>query len=173
MMSEQKDRYIVTIDDREFDINLTRRDGGFIVENNNSTYKVSVDQLSDKKFLFKIDDSSSEVDIARNGSLLEIFLEGKEMNVRVEPFNLAELRKRAGAAIYGQGDKIIKAPMPGLVLASEVKMGERIVKGKTLIIIEAMKMENTIKAPHDAVIKEVFVTAGQAVDKGEKLVELE
>ena len=172
-MTEQKDRYIVTVDDEEFDIYLVRRGGGFIVENNNSTYKVSVDRLSDKKFLLKIDESSSEVDISRNGSVLDIFLEGKEMSVRVEPYNLAELRKRAGAAVYGQGDKIIKAPMPGLVLASEVKPGERIAKGKTLIIIEAMKMENTIKAPYDAVIKEVFVTAGQAVDKDEKLVELE
>jgi len=124
-------------------------------------------------FRIGINHGSSEVDITKNGNLLQLFLEGKEMNVHVEPYNLAELRKRAGAAIEGVEDRTIRAPMPGLVLGMEVKTGERVIKGKTLVIIEAMKMENMIKAPYDGIIKEVFVKAGQAVNKNEGLVELE
>lgn len=172
-MVVSKDRYIVTVGDREFDVELSRSDGDFLVEYNNSRYIVSVDELSDKKFLFKINDNSSEIDITRNGAGLQVFLEGKEMNVRVEPYSLAELRKKAGVAAGGAEDKIIKAPMPGLVLAPEVKPGDSVQKGKTLVIIEAMKMENMIKAPFDGTVKEIFVDAGQAVDKNEKLVELE
>ena len=63
--------------------------------------------------------------------------------------------------------------MPGLVLTSEVKPGEKVEKGKTLIIIEAMKMENMIRAPFPGTVKEIFVDAGQAVEKNDKLMELE
>ena len=172
-MGDLRNRYIVSVDDEEFDIELIRQGDGYLVEYGDSRYLVTVDQLSDKKFLFKINERASEVDITRNGGGLEIFLEGKEVNVRAEPYDLAELRKRAGSAVGGLEDKIIKAPMPGLVLSSAVAPGDKVARGQTLVIIEAMKMENMIKAPQEATIKDVFVEAGKAVDKNEKLVEFE
>jgi len=172
-MSEQKERFIVTVDDKEYDVYLSEKGDGYVVEYNGSSFNVIADQLNKGKFLFKINNSSSEVDISRNGGGLDVFLEGKEMNVRVEPYNLAELRKKAGGAVGATEDTIIRAPMPGLVLTANVKAGDEIQKGKTLVVIEAMKMENMIKAPADGKIKEVFVSPGEAVDKGEKLVELE
>lgn len=173
IVSAQKDRYIVIVDDREFDIELSRQDSFYLVEHNRSKYKVEVDRLSDRKFLFKINEGSIEVDITRNGTALQVFLDGKEMNVRVEPYSLAELRKKAGGAIRGPEEKTIKAPMPGLVLSADISPGDKIKKGKTLVIIEAMKMENMIKSPFDGTVKEILVSPGQAVDKNEKLVELE
>jgi biotin carboxyl carrier protein len=170
---ETKDRYIVTVEDKEYDIALSRTAGEYIVECNNVAYRVLMNPLGDGKFLFKINETSSEIDITRDGGDLGVFLDGKEMHVRVEPFSLARLRKKAGGTADGPGDKIIRAPMPGLVLRPAVKPGERVNRGKTLVIIEAMKMENIIKAPRDAVVKEVCVEAGQPVEKGEKLVELE
>jgi biotin carboxyl carrier protein len=91
----------------------------------------------------------------------------------VEPYSLAELRKKAGASGEGQGDKIVVAPMPGLVLQAEVKVGDEVKKGDPLVIIEAMKMENIIKATSPGKVKGVFVTMAQAVDKNEKLIEFE
>ena len=172
-MGDLRNRYIVSVDDDEYDIELTRQADGYLVEYGESRYLVKVDQLSDKKFLFKINERASEVDIIRNGNGLEIFLEGKEVIVRAEPYDLAELRKRAGAAVDGPEDKIIKAPMPGLVLSTAIAPGDTVAKGQTLVIIEAMKMENMIKAPYDATIKEIFADPGSAVDKNEKLVEFE
>ena len=101
-----------------------------------------------------------------------IFLEGKEMTAKVEPYYLAELRKKAGVGA-GDDSGIVIAPMPGLVLQTEVNPGDTVKKGQTLVIIEAMKMENMIKSPHDGKIKDVHVSAGQAVDKNDKLVEFE
>jgi biotin carboxyl carrier protein len=172
-MSEIKDRYIVTIGDREFDIELTPQDNDFLLKFNGSSYNVAVDQLASNKFLFKVNDGSSEVNISRNGSGLEVFIDGKVMNVRVEPYSLAELRKKAGMAADGPEDKIIKAPMPGMVLSISVKPGDKVTKGTTLLFIEAMKMENMIKAPYDGVVREIFIDVGQAVDKNDNLVELE
>ncbi len=172
-MADMEDRYIVTVDDIEYDIRLTHRGPDFVIEYDGTSHRVAVDKLTDKKFLLKIDNGSSEVDITRDGDGLDIFLEGKEMQVKVEPYNLAELRRRAGAALTGTEEKIIRAPMPGLVLSVAVKAGDKVKKGMTLALIEAMKMENMIKSPADGVVTEIFVSPGRAVDKNEKLLELE
>ena len=172
-MAELKNRYIVTIGYEEFDINLFRNEIGYHVEYNGEEFSITVNQLTSKKFLFKINEKSSEVDITSENGLLDIFLEGQEMKVRVESYELAELRKRAGTALEGPEDKTIKAPMPGLVLKAVINPGDNIKKGAALVIIEAMKMENIIKSPFDGRVKEIHVTAGQAVDKNDKLVELE
>ena len=64
----------------------------------------------------------------------------------------------------------VKAPMPGLVLDIKVNIGDSVKKGDTLLILEAMKMENAIKSPIDAVVKSIEVSAQQAVDKNAILV---
>jgi len=69
--------------------------------------------------------------------------------------------------------KEIKAPMPGLVLEVSVTDGQTVKEGDRILILEAMKMENSILIHADATIKKVVVTAGQAVEKGQVLVELE
>ncbi len=64
----------------------------------------------------------------------------------------------------------LKAPMPGLVLDVVITAGDIVSKGDTLLILEAMKMENTIKAPADLKIKEIHTATGSAVDKNQVLI---
>ena len=66
----------------------------------------------------------------------------------------------------------VKAPMPGMVLRILVEPGQAIKKGDGLIILEAMKMENILKAGADAVVKAIKVTEKTAVEKGTVLIEL-
>lgn len=66
----------------------------------------------------------------------------------------------------------IKAPMPGMILSVNVEEGQEVVEGQTLLILEAMKMENAIGAPRDGVIKTVSVTAGGKVEKGALMIEM-
>jgi len=72
----------------------------------------------------------------------------------------------------GKGTKVndLKAPMPGLVLSIAVKPGDAIKTGDRILVLEAMKMENVIKAPGDAVVKSVEVEKGQTVDKNQVMV---
>jgi biotin carboxyl carrier protein len=63
----------------------------------------------------------------------------------------------------------LKAPMPGLVLDILVSPGQAVQKGEKLLVLEAMKMENAIKAPADATISAVRCEKGQAVDKNQVL----
>jgi acetyl/propionyl-CoA carboxylase alpha subunit len=69
--------------------------------------------------------------------------------------------------------KEIKAPMPGLVLEIAVTEGQGVAQGDKLIILEAMKMENSLQAGAVAIIKKINVIKGQAVVKGQVLIELE
>jgi biotin carboxyl carrier protein len=67
----------------------------------------------------------------------------------------------------------IKAPMPGLILEISVEVGQMVKENDPLLILEAMKMENSFLSPRDGVIKSIAVTLGNAVDKGQLLIEFE
>jgi biotin carboxyl carrier protein len=67
----------------------------------------------------------------------------------------------------------VKAPMPGLVLNVLVEPGQEVKKGDKLLVLEAMKMENIIKAAGDGKVGRIAVDKGQAVDKNQTLIEFE
>jgi len=66
----------------------------------------------------------------------------------------------------------IKAPMPGKVIDVLVSEGDEVAKGDGILILEAMKMENVLKAEHDCIIKSALVTQGESVEKNQILIEL-
>ena len=90
------------------------------------------------------------------------------------PHALDELIKKMG---YSSGSaKVIdsiKAPMPGSIIDIKVEAGQKVKEGETLLILEAMKMENAITAPKDTIIKELFVKEGESVDKNKLLIDFE
>ena len=67
----------------------------------------------------------------------------------------------------------IKAPMPGKVLEVKIGVGDVVKKGDTVLILEAMKMENVIKAPGDGKVKAVKISQQESVEKNQVLVEFE
>ncbi len=67
----------------------------------------------------------------------------------------------------------VKAPMPGMILDIMIKEGQEIKEGDALLVLEAMKMENTILAPRDATIKAIQIQKNTTVGKNEVLIELE
>lgn len=83
-----------------------------------------------------------------------------------------QLEQMGFGTAAGKQVKEIKAPMPGLVLEIGVTDGQAVKEGDRILILEAMKMENSILIHTDAIIKKVNVKAGQAVEKGQVLVEL-
>ena len=71
------------------------------------------------------------------------------------------------------GPSLMKSPLPGKVLGVHAAPGKSFKRGDTLLIIEAMKMENEILAPRDCVVAEVFVAANQSIKTGEPLLRLD
>ncbi len=76
------------------------------------------------------------------------------------------------ASALGGSDEI-KAGMPGKIVKVLVKAGDKVSANQTLIVMEAMKMENDLKSPHDVTVKEVIVKEGQSVESGATLVVFE
>ena len=76
-----------------------------------------------------------------------------------------------GAAKTAVG--VLRAPMPGLVVRVQVSVGQRVANGTGIVVLEAMKMENELKAAGNSVVRVVRVEAGQPVEKGQVLVEFE
>ncbi len=76
---------------------------------------------------------------------------------------------RPGPRALPTGGTVV-APMPGLVVRIEVAVGQRVEAGAGLVVVEAMKMENELRAARAGVVETVHVTAGQAVEKGAPLV---
>lgn len=74
--------------------------------------------------------------------------------------------EKGGAGIVNE----LKAPMPGLVLDIDVKPGDQLQKGDRILVLEAMKMENVIKAPADVTIASIEVEKGKTVDKNQVMV---
>ena len=70
-------------------------------------------------------------------------------------------------------DRTVVAPMPGMVLRVEVEVGQAVKAGQGVIVVEAMKMENELRAPADGVVASIAVQAGKTVEKGATLLVLE
>ncbi len=81
-------------------------------------------------------------------------------------------RRKRGGAMGATGDEI-RAPMPGRVVKILVGEGQSVSAGDPCVVVEAMKMENELRAPKDATIKKVHVTEGAAVDGQALLVSFE
>jgi biotin carboxyl carrier protein len=83
------------------------------------------------------------------------------------------IRELSGASSKARGSGNLTAPMPGLIVRVSVKEGDPVRAGQGLVVMEAMKMENELRASTDGVIKRVVATPGTAVEKGALLLELE
>jgi len=92
---------------------------------------------------------------------------------RVQTERERRLGRVAGPRQAATGEITIKAPMPGLVRAVAVNVGDAVQQGQRLVLLEAMKMENEIQAPRAGTVKAVRVAAGETVQNGRPLVVLE
>lgn len=80
---------------------------------------------------------------------------------------------RPSAATAAAGAGTIKSPLPGVILNVKVNVGDAVKKGDTIMILEAMKMENAIKADRDGKIASISVKQGESVLEGAALVTIE
>jgi 3-methylcrotonyl-CoA carboxylase alpha subunit len=100
------------------------------------------------------------------GDRLTVFCNGEERS-----FGLWDPRDGV-AGVENQGDRIL-SPMPGSVIAVQVKVGDHVAQGMSLLIVEAMKMEHTIRAPRDGIVATLPFAKGDLVTEGVELVVLE
>jgi pyruvate carboxylase subunit B len=99
-------------------------------------------------------------------------VDGERFEAAASDALAVELQKLTDVASPGRAS-IVAAPMPGLVIRVNVSVGDTVAAGQGLVVMEAMKMENELKATGAGVVARVHVTAGVPVEKGALLVEIE
>jgi biotin carboxyl carrier protein len=109
--------------------------------------------------------------VTEQDGLIVVDVAGETYAVDVEEATRHAIRTRGGLAAGG-GPRTVTAPLPGRVTHVAVRAGDRVGPGDTLLVIEAMKMENEFKAVVAGTVAEVRVEAGQAVNAGDVLVVL-
>ena len=84
-----------------------------------------------------------------------------------------EEETEASRTLQRQAAHGLEAPMPGRVIAVKVQPGQTVHRGDEILVVEAMKMENAVRAPHDGVVKSISAAVGDMVSPGVVLVELD
>lgn len=140
-----------------------------------------------KSYRATVGDETVEVEIIRAGNgQLELLIDNERAMAYVSSDGVKRwvtingqtmmLTKSTGAKRRGSGHDQgagLVAPMPGLVRSVNIEEGEAVVKGQTLLTVEAMKMEIRIQAPRDGIVKSLTVKVGQTVEREEILIVLE
>jgi pyruvate carboxylase subunit B len=114
--------------------------------------------------------------VARRGETrgrFTLWLDGFRYEVEALDERTRAIRELSGAAAAASGPAPLKAPMPGMIVRVSVQAGDVVVPGQSLVVMEAMKMENELRATVAATVTAVLAQPGTAVEKGALLLELE
>jgi pyruvate carboxylase subunit B len=102
-----------------------------------------------------------------------IWVDGFRHEVEALDERMRAIRELAGATAGPVGPAPLVAPMPGMIVRVSVQVGDRVHPGQGLVVMEAMKMENELRAHAPAMVRAVLAQPGTAVEKGALLIELE
>ncbi len=151
-------------------ITLDKKDDVFIIRDGDQTQEVDIRRISPCELLVRRGGHSEIVYIAREGDRRFVSAGGHYYGVS-DPAQDSG-RYSGGDERTPEGGTCIKAPMPGRVIKLNVVEGEEVKKYQSLLIVEAMKMENDIRSAADGVVKKIHVVAGELVDSEKTLIEL-
>jgi biotin carboxyl carrier protein len=165
-------KYHVVIGDQHLEVLVERDGGGFRVELDGESMHVDVGTLSDgHAYTLLVDERSVDVGVEeRPGDALELMVAGRRYSTEV--LGEREWLARSIQPESDDGDGTILANMTGIVREVLVAEGEPVQRGQTLLILEAMKMENEVKSEVDGTVNRIAVQAGTTVSLGDVILEI-
>ena len=138
-----------------------QRDGSFKTSSDN---KVIIHDWQTNSIDIEIDGLRHQSNISMNNNMLLVqHPKGSKILTILPRFKSSDSKLVKGSLV---------SPMPGKVIEIKIKQGQAVLKGDELVIIEAMKMNHTISADQDGVVKEIFIKVGNQLDLGENLLTL-
>jgi len=153
-------------------INRTGKDA-FDIEFPHGSYNCSIDSWKNNRLAFTLNGHDYVVYVSEDRDNHGFVSAGGFLFSMQRADLLTEAVSAASLDVSGQGGGHITSPMPGKVTRINVNAGDEVKKGKVLLIIEAMKMENMITAPVDGIVQKVNVKLNQMVETSTALVDLE
>ncbi|HNS10970.1 MAG TPA: acetyl-CoA carboxylase biotin carboxyl carrier protein subunit [Bacteroidia bacterium] len=163
--------YKVKVNNKEFEAEF---EGGK-KEISGRTFEADILEYKNDKFHIIRDNKSLSAEIVEANYAEKTFIikvNNHDYTVSIKDKYDILLREMGIDIAAGRKVNDIKAPMPGLVLNVLVENGQKIIKGDGILVLEAMKMENVLKAPADAVVKKIRIAKGDKVEKNQIMIDL-
>lgn len=144
-------------------------------EINGKTYEMDIIPLANHQYHLIVNNKSYNIKVQKGDvpKTYDIFINGNIYQTIASDHYDILLKDLGMDRLAVAALSEIKAPMPGMVIDLMVKEKDSVKAGEPLLILEAMKMENVIKASTDVVIKKVLAVKGKAVEKNEVMIEFE
>jgi biotin carboxyl carrier protein len=164
-------KYIVSILGREIEVEVD----GEQVTVSGRTFTASLGAVPGTPIRqFLLDGRSEALALdADGGGRWALTRRGERFEVEVLDERARHIRSLTGGSERARGPAVLKAPMPGLVVRVQVEAGQPVAAGAGVVVLEAMKMENELRAASAGVVRMVRVGPGEAVEKGQVLVEFD
>jgi len=159
--------YRVISNSQEFEIDLEKGNETIDVTCNHKTRSLRVEEIDSDRIVAFIDDRPVTLELVQTAQGCTLYHQGGIYTLRFED---ARADRRDHGSRSAGAERTLRAPMPGIVISIEVKPGQKVRKGAALLVIEAMKMENEIRAPFDVEIKKVAVQVGENVNPDQALI---
>lgn len=160
-------KYYTSVNDQQFEIEIDHDDRIVV---NGEVYAIDFQQLAEGGMAsLLLDHQSLEAVIEEQEDRWDVLIHGKLYGVRVQDDRTYRLAQARGLSHHsGVGD--VHAPMPGMIIAVLVKVGDVVQPGDKVAILESMKMENELRTPRGGVVMQVKTTPGSSVEKDQVLV---
>lgn len=171
MTSSVATSYQFTVAGETHQVSLYSENDGYRVKVGDRQMVVQAEVISDNCLLLDLDGCSVTIYLAEEKGKIYIATGGRQ-------FVVERVGEPAGGGISAQTqafhtDHALTSPMPGQVVKITVREGDLVDKDQTVAIVEAMKMENELRASGRARVKKILAAAGDLVDAGQIIVELE
>ncbi|HMH53912.1 MAG TPA: biotin/lipoyl-containing protein [Candidatus Acidoferrum sp.] len=163
--------FVATVNGRSEKVQVTGSDGRYRVTVGERTLEVDARQPMRGLWSLLVDGASHVADVAPGEGGRRVDVDGGTSLVDVEEYARHVIRTQGGTG-GGAAGQIIKTPLPGKVTHVAVTVGDHVARGDTVVVIEAMKMENEFKSSAAGTVTEIRVHPGQAVNAGDVLVVL-
>jgi len=161
-------KYIARVGDQEFTIDINR-EGEVSVDG--TTYAVDIQAAgNDNLYSLIVDGRSYDIFIDERDEDFMVVMWGGLFEVKVQDERTRRLAGLHRGPVAPVGEVLIKAPMPGVVVALPVKEGQPVETGDIVVVLESMKMQNEFKTPRAGVVRSLRVKAGDTVDQNQILV---
>ena len=167
--------WVVSFNDEDLAVTLTTSaDGTYVQMKDGAAFAAAGDWTPGRSHAtFHVDGTAMGVKIDLNGSAIRLRWRGIDLRVHVRSPRVAALARLMPKKLPPDTSKMLLCPMPGVITAVAVAEGDTVEAGQALATVEAMKMENTLRAERRGVVKRVAVTAGASLAVDELIMEFE
>ncbi len=161
-------KYRFNYRDKTYEVEITEKDKAFFIAiNGERNYQINDYITHSNHISFVFNGELKNVYIAMDNDNAYVAIDGEYY--LLEP---VKIEKKREAVAAGEKSNFVASPMPGVIVKIPVKIGEKIQTGMTLAIVEAMKMQNELRATIDGVVKKINFKEGEQVDAFVPIVEL-